>query len=940
MKSLRTCLTIFLLGILLLLTGCTTKTGSSGKFKIDYEMYTLDNGLEVILHEDRSDPIAAVALQFHVGSNREVKGRTGFAHLFEHMMFQESQHVGQDQFFKKIQQAGGTLNGGTNRDGTIYFEVIPKNALEMALWLEADRLGFLRSKITQEAFTNQQGVVKNEKRQGVDNRPYGYTSYILSKLLYPDDHPYNWQVIGSMEDLTNASLEDVHTFHKKWYRPNNCTLVVAGDFDKKLTKAWIEKYFGEIESGDKVDDPKSMPVTLDNIKLAFHEDNFAKSPELNMVIPTVEQYHPDSYALSFLGQLMSYGKKAPMYKVIVEEKRLAPRASGYQMSSEIAGEFRIRIRTFPNKNLNEVRTAIFESFQKFETESFTEQDVERIKAGTETGFYNGLSSILGKSMRLARYNEYAGSPDYLTTDLERIQAVTKEDIIRVYEKYIKDKPYVMTAFVPKGQTSLVVEGSERFPIVEEAILAKEKSPATKAGEVKVEPIPSSFDRSVEPTKGPDPKITLPEVWQDQLDNGLKLYGIEHRELPLVQFSLTIRGGQLLDDFNRIGVANLMSDIMMEGTKNKTPVELEEAIDELGARIYMFTGRESIGISANCLTSKFPEVYKLVEEILLEPRWDEKEFKRIKRETLETIHRNKANPNSISFNVFNRLVYGEKHIFGYSTLGTQESVEAISLENLKNYYKNYFSPSLIHITIVGDISKKQAVQTFEALEEKWAAMDVAIPEYPIPAPRTKAGVYFVDVPNAKQSIIRIGNLGLAYTESDYYPAYVMNYKLGGSFNSIVNMILREEKGYTYGARTGFSGSRIPGTFSASSSVQSRVTLESVQIFKDSMTGYREGISDEDLEFTKNALVKSNARRFETLGNLLGMLNSIANYDLPVDYIKKRENIARNMTFKRHKELAQRYINPDRMIYLVVGDAATQMKSLAQLGLGKPILIENK
>lgn len=940
MKSLRTCLTIFLLGILLILTGCTTKTGSSGKFKIDYEMYTLDNGLEVILHEDRSDPIAAVALQFHVGSNREVKGRTGFAHLFEHMMFQESQHVGQDQFFKKIQQAGGTLNGGTSRDGTIYFEVIPKNALEMALWLEADRLGFLRSKITQEAFTNQQGVVKNEKRQGVDNRPYGYTSYILSKLLYPDDHPYNWQVIGSMEDLTSASLEDVHTFHKKWYRPNNCTLVVAGDFDKKLTKAWIEKYFGEIESGDKVDDPKSMPVTLDNIKLAFHEDNFAKSPELNMIIPTVEQYHPDSYALSFLGQLMSYGKKAPMYKVIVEEKRLAPRASGYQMSSEIAGEFRIRIRTFPNKNLNDVRAAIFESFQKFETESFTEQDVERIKAGTETGFYNGLSSILGKSFQMARYNEYAGSPDYLTTDLERIQAVTKEDIIKVYEKYIKDKSYVMTSFVPKGQTSLVVEGSERFPIVEEAILAKEKPSAAKAGEVKAEPIPSSFDRSVEPIHGPDPEITLPDVWQDQLDNGLKLYGIEHRELPLVQFSLTIRGGQLLDDINLIGVANLMSDIMMEGTKNKTPVELEEAIDELGARIYMFTGRESIGISANCLTSKFPEVYKLVEEILLEPRWDEKEFKRIKRETLETIHRNKANPSSISFNVFNRLVYGEKHIFGYSTIGTPESVEAITLENLKNYYKNYFSPSLIHITIVGDISQKQAVQAFEALEEKWAAMDVTIPEYPIPAPRTKAGVYFVDVPNAKQSIIRIGNLGLAYIEPDYYPAYIMNYKLGGCFNSIVNMILREEKGYTYGARTGFGGSRIPGTFSASSSVQSRVTLESVQIFKDSMTGYREGISDEDLEFTKNALVKSNARRFETLGNLLGMLNSIANYDLPVDYIKKRENIARNMTFKRHKELAQRYINPDRMIYLVVGDAATQMKSLAQLGFGKPILIKNK
>jgi zinc protease len=932
-------LSIFLLAVSLAISGCAPKTETAGEFRIDYAQYTLDNGLEVILHEDRSDPIVAVALQFHVGSNREVLGRTGFAHLFEHMMFQESQHVGQDQFFKKIQSAGGTLNGGTSRDGTIYFEVLPKNALELALWLESDRLGYLRSTITQEAFANQQGVVKNEKRQGVDNRPYGYTSYIIGKMLYPEDHPYSWQVIGSMDDLSNATLRDVHEFHEKWYRPNNCTLVVAGDFEVEETKALIEKYFGEIPGGSKLEAPQPQPVTLEAPKLAFHEDNFARSPEISMVFPTVEEYHPDAYPLSFLGQLLSFSKKAPMYKVIVEEKKLAPRASGYQMSSEIAGEFTIRIRTFPKVGLNDVTAAISETFERFETESFTEQDVERIKAGIETGFYNGLSSTLGKSFQLARYNEYAGSPDYLGTDLEKIQAVTKADIQRVYEKYIKGKPYVMTCFVPKGQTDLVVEGAERFPIAEESITAVETTAAQDEG-FTVEPGPSSFDRSVEPGVGSDPEIILPTVWQETLGNGMKLYGIEHHELPLIQFTMTVKGGQLLDDFNKIGVANLVSDLLMEGTRDKTPIELEEAIDDLGASIMMYTGREAITLRVNCLSSKFADVYALVEEILLEPRWDAKEFERVKRETLESINRNKANPNAISANVFNDLIYGEKHIFRYPVVGTTESVESISLEDIKAYYANYFSPSLAHVAIAGNISRAEVVRTFKSLEEKWGAKDVAFPEYPLPEPREEALVCFVDVPDAKQSVIRIGSLGLAYTDADYYPAYVMNYKLGGSFNSIVNMILREEKGYTYGARSGFSGSLIPGTFAASSSVQSRVTLESVQIFKDSMTGYRDGISAEDMEFTKSALVKSNALRFETLGALIGMLNTMGNYGFPADYIKQQESIVRNMTLDQHKELARRYIEPQKMIYLVVGDAATQMKGLEQLGLGKPQLIENK
>ncbi len=919
--------------------GCKKKAAEEAELKIDYEQYTLPNGLDVVLHEDKSDPIAAVAVQYHVGSNREEVGRTGFAHLFEHMMFQESQHVGQDQFFKKIQEAGGMLNGGTSRDGTIYFQVVPKNALEMVLWLEADRLGFLTPTITQEAFANQQNVVKNEKRQS-ENRPYGYTYHILGKLLYPEGHPYNWTVIGSMEDLTLATLKDVHGFHDKWYRPNNATLVVAGDFDREQTKQWIEKYYGEIESGAKFEDPEPRPVTLEKIKMAYWEDKYANVPELNMVIPTIEQYHPDSYALSFLGRLFSYGKKAPLYKVIVEEKKLAPSVSGYQSSNEIAGEFAIRIRTFPDINLNDVKNAIFESFQRLETESFTEKDVERIKAGLETQFYNGMSSILGKSFQLARYNEYAGSPGFITTYLENLKAVTKEDILRVYEKYIKDKAYVMTSFVPKGKLDLIVEGSEPFTIVEEAVEAEKIAAERPVEEFKVEPIPTSFDRSIEPLKGPDPEIMLPTIWKDELANGMKIYGIEQKELPLVQFSLTIKGGQLLDDMDKIGVANLVTDMMMEGTKNKTPIELEEAIDETGANIYMYTGRESITMSVNCLASKFSEVYQLVEEILLEPRWDEKEFDRIIKQTIENINRSKVNPTSVARDVFNKLVYGDKHIFSVSTLGTMDSVEAITIDDLKAYYAKSFSPSVAYLTIVGDISQQTAVSAFKSFEEKWAAKDVSFPEYELPAPLEKPAIYFVDFPGARQSVISIGNLSLPATDPDYYPVYVMNYKLGGSFNGFVNLVLREEKGYTYGARTGFSGYLNPGTFSAFSQVQSQATLESVQIFRDLMSKYREGIAPEDLQFTKDALIKSNTREFETLGALLGMLNDIAMYGYPDDYIKQQEEFVKSLTGDQHKKLAQKYIDPGRMIYLVVGDAATQLKPLEELGLGEVIIIDQK
>ncbi len=912
--------------------------GDKPTLKIDYEKYKLKNGLEVILHADKSDPIVAVAVFYHVGSNREEKGRTGFAHLFEHMLFQESQHVGQDQFFKKIQAAGGTLNGTTSFDRTVYFETVPKNALEMSLWLEADRMGYLLPAVTQEAFVNQQDVVQNEKRQGVDNAPYGHTSYVINKLIYPEEHPYNWQVIGSLEDLANATVEDVSKFFQKWYGPNNATLVIAGDYDPTQTRKWVEKYFGELKSPAPVPDPRPMLVTLDKTKRAFHEDNFARSPELSMVFPTVQRFNKDAYALALLADLFADGKRAPLYQVVVEEKKLAPSVMAFQSSLEMAGTFMIRVRAFPDKNLTEVEKAIQEAMGKFEKDGFTDKDLARTKARLETNFYNGIASVLNKAQQLATYNEFAGSPDFIAQDIQNALSVTKEDIWRVYNQYLKNKNFVLTSFVPKGKINLIAENSERFPVVEESITKAGVSKTAEAAKTVPAKLPSSFDRSIEPPKGPSPTLALPKIWTHTLKNGLRLYGIEHNELPLVQFALTLNGGHYLDAPDKAGAANLVARVMMEGTKNKTPAELEEAIDDLGATINMFASDENIVIQANTLAAKAGGTYALFEEILLQPRWDEKEFVRLKQESIETINRRGVDPAVIAENAHRKLIYGAGHIFSSSTLGTPASVEKITIADLQSFYERNYSPAVSHVAIAGNITKEQAIALFTPLEKKWPAKEVKFAAYPAPPAAEKARLYFIDVPGAKQSQIRVGHLALPYTHPDYYAATVMNYKLGGSFNGILNLILREQKGYTYGARSTFIGTQHAGPFVASAGVRSNATKESVQIFKDEIAKYREGLPEADLAFTKSALSQANALRFETLGALRGMLDQIAAYNLPFDFIKKQEKTILEMTAERHQALAQQYLDPNKMIYLVVGDAATQLEGLKQLGLGDPIVLD--
>ncbi|QNM84406.1 insulinase family protein [Polaribacter pectinis] len=933
----------FVFTSILLFIACDNSTkeiaSEEKELSINYEKIELDNGLDVIFHVDKSDPVVAVELMVHVGSAREVEGRTGFAHLFEHLLFLESENLGKGGLDKMSARIGGSgANGSTSRDRTNYLQTVPKDALEKMIWAEADKLGWFINTVTDPVLAKEKQVVKNEKRQSIDNRPYGHNQYVIGKNLYPTNHPYNWQVIGSLEDLQNATLEDVKTFFKKWYVPNNATLVLSGDIDIDQAKEWVHKYFDEIPKGEEIPALDKRPGNVAETKFLYYEDNFARVPQLTMVWPTVESYHPDSYALEVLTQYLTDGKSAPLNQVLIDDLKLTSYTSMFNYISEVAGQTQLSVRAFNDKNLDEVKTGIEKGFAKFEEERISEKDLNRIKAGQETDFYRSLSNVLGKGTNLASYNTYTGNPGFVTEDIKRTLAVTTDDVMRVYNTYIKNKNYIATSFVPKNSAELALKGSVLAEVVEEQIVqgAEEKFDPKIAAEY--EKTPSSFDRSKEPPYGKTPSLAVPKVYESSLDNGLKIYGIESDEVPLVQFNITIDGGQLLESMDKLGVANLTADLLNKGTKNKTVKELEEAIQELGASIYVYSGTEEITISGTTLSKNYSKTLALVEEMLLEPRFDAEEFELLKKATIASLNQQEANPNSVARNAYNELIYGKNNIRSKNNLGTVSSLEAITLEDVKSFYNNYISPSVAKILVVGDISEKEMIASLNNLNSKWASKEVTIPEYKTPDAPTKPAVYFYDIPNAKQSVLQFGTPALAATDKDFYAASVMNYILGGGgFASRLTQELREGKGYTYGIRSGFSGTKAKGAFTISSGVRSNVTLESAQLVKKILEEYPNTFSDKDLETTKSFLIKSNARAFETAGAKLRMLSNISDYGWKADYVKEREATVNNMTKEQIKELANKYINPDKMIWLVVGDAETQLKRMRELGYGEPILL---
>ncbi|WP_041250344.1 M16 family metallopeptidase [Christiangramia forsetii] len=934
----KTTKSFFLIFILIAVSSAFSQEKTEN-FSVDFETFNLENGLKVILHQDMSDPVVAVALTAHVGSAREKEGRTGFAHLFEHLLFLESENLGKGGLDKLSARIGGSgANGSTSRDRTNYFQTVPNDALEKMIWAEADKLGFFINTVTEPVLAKEKQVVKNEKRQGVDNRPYGHTFYVVDRNLYPEDHPYNWQVIGSLEDLQNATLQDVKDFYNKWYVPNNVILTISGNFDKEQAKEWVHKYFDEIERGPEMLELEKQLVTLSESKRVYHEDNFAQLPELTLTWPSVYSYHPDSFALEILSNYLADGKNAPLYKNLVKSKKLTGNVSMFNYTSELAGQLMLQVRAYDGKDLDSVKTAIDKTFTEFEKNRIPQKDLKRIKAGLETNFYNSISSVLGKGFQLAQYEIYAKDPNFINKEVDKMLAVTTEDVMKVYKKYVKDKNYIATSFVPKDQLELSLENSKKAEVVEEKIVEGAEEKFDSNQQVTYNKTPSNFDRTIEPPYQGKPELNIPEIWDARMPSGMKVMGITNTEVPVVQFSLEMKGGQLLENPAQAGVSNMLASMMTKGTAKKTPAELEEAIELLGASIYVNSNEEKITISGNTLAKNYTKTMALVQEILLEPRWDEEEFKLIKQQNLSRLQEEQGDPNAIAQNEFKKLIYGANSILSYNELGTPETVKSLSIADLKNYYEENLSPLASTFMAVGAVEKTEAVNSVKAISANWAPKNISFPEIPEFELPEKSKVYFYDVPGAKQSVLAFGAPGLSAKNDNYYPAEVMNYRLGGGgFASKLTQELREGKGYTYGIRSRFMDRSYVGPFMITSGVRTNITYEATELVRNIVKDYSTSFDQEDLDVTKSYMIKSNARRFETLGAKLNMLREINDYGYEKDYIKTREASVEKISVLDIQDLAKQYINPEKMYYLIVGDAETQLEKLEELGYGKPVLL---
>ncbi|WP_346837808.1 pitrilysin family protein [Microbulbifer sp. SAOS-129_SWC] len=912
---------------------------AKGQFGIDYQQFQLKNGLNVLFHIDRSDPVVAVSLTAHVGSAREKAGRTGFAHLFEHLLFLESENLGKGGLDAMSARIGGSgANGSTSRDRTNYYQTVPKDALEKMLWAEADKLGWFINTVTEPVLAKEKQVVKNEKRQSYDNRPYGHTQYVIDRNLYPAGHPYSWEVIGSLEDLQDATLDDVKTFFKRWYVPNNVTLVVAGDFDIEQAKAWVHHYFDEIPAGQPIERAPKQPAVLKQSVRRYYEDNFARVPALTLAWPTVPRYAPDSYPLAVLREYLSQGKRAPLYRVLVEDQQLTANVSMAAYESELAGQTQLRVQAFDGRDLDAVYRGINEAFALFEKEGIAEKDLKRIKAGQEIAFYNGLSSVLGKGFQLAQYQVFTGNAGYASEDIQRLLAVTAADVQRVYRKYIKGRPFVAASFVPKGQAQLALADSEPAQVVEEKIVNGAEASFDTSQQAEYARTPSTFDRSKEPPYGDPAQTAVPQVWQAALDDGLQVYGIENDEVPTVDFSLVIDGGQLQEHTDLPGVANLTAMMMERGTAKRTPEELETAIQTLGAEISINAGQDAVRVDVSTLARNFQPVFALVQEMLLQPRWDTKELALAKKKVTSQLKSAAAEPNAIAGNAFARLLHGRDSIRAYNPLGTTASVAAITMDDLKAYYKNYLSPSVTRVHVVGAIDQAEFLAAAAPLADHWPAHAVKVPQ-----PQSKPaapGIYFVDVPGAKQSVLRIGRPAMSALSDDYYPAVFSNYILGGGgFASRLMQQLREGKGYTYGIRSGVSAGKSGGDFAIGTGVRANVTAESVALIHQILKDYPATYSGADLQNSRSYLIRSNARAFETASAKLGLLENMSEYGWPADYVRRREAVTRAMTVQRVQDIAGEYMDPASMIWLVVGDRKTQFERLQALGLGKLTLLND-
>jgi zinc protease len=903
-----------------------TRKGS--EIIIPYEKYVLANGLTVVVHEDNSDPIVHVDVTYHVGSAREEIGKSGFAHFFEHMMFQGSDNVEKGQHFKVITEAGGTLNGTTNRDRTNYFETVPSNQLEKMLWLESDRMGYLLDAVTQEKFENQRSTVKNERGQNYDNRPYGLAAEYASKNLYPYGHPYSWLTIGYVEDLNRVNVNDLKNFFLRWYGPNNATLTVGGDVKTAEVIRLAEKYFGSIPKGPAVEKTRLEPVKLDADRYASYVDNYARIPLLVKVYPTVPDYHPDMAALACLAQVLGQGKNSIIYQELVKTQKVLQAQSASQLS-ELTGEFFIQMIPFPGKTLAQLDSMYAETLKVFEKRGVTDEDIAKFKGGVEAQYVNRLQSVSGKVSQLAAFETFTGSPNQIGKQLDQYLAVTKEDVMRVYNQYIKGRPSVTVSVLPKGQEKMIA-AADNYKID----TTKYKAPSYGYEGLTYKKSRDNFDRSKVPGNGPNPVVKVPPFWKKDLPNGIKVIGTQSNEIPTVTMFVRVPGGHLAQagDTSRTGLASMTAAMLNEDTRNYTAEQMAVELQKLGSSINVSSDFDGVNFTVQCLKKNLDKTLALLEERMYNPKFTQESFNRLQKQTLEGFKQEKSQPAAVASSVWDKINYGPGNILGMSDNGNEQTVKNLKLEDVQRYYDSYMTSQGTRVVVVGDVTQAE-VESRLGFLKKLPNKKLTLPKPGAAPVIDKTKIYLVDVPKAAQTEFRVGRVtGLKYDATgEYYRANLMNYPLGGSFNSILNYNLRETKGWTYGARSGFSGDQYTGDFTFSSGIRADATDSALSDLLRDMKNYADnGVKQEDLDFTKKAIGQRDALLYETGIQKASFISRIQEYNLPANFVGTQNKILAGMTKKEMDALAKKWITTEKMNILLVGDKAKILPGLKKFG----------
>ena len=885
------------------------------------EKYTLDNGLEVLLHEDHTTPVVGVNLWYKVGSKDEKAGKTGFAHLFEHLMFQGSQHH-DNEYFGPLEKLGAQINGSTSEDRTNYYENVPSNALEVALYLESDRMGFLLPALTRKKLDNQRSVVKEERRQRVDNVPYGQSSEALLRALYPEGHPYHHSVIGSMADLSAATLGDVSEFFRTYYAPSNASLCIAGDFEPAEARKLVSKYFGAFPKGPKVARPGPAAVKLDAPRHVKMTDK-VKLARVQLVWPTVAGGDPDEPALDILAEVLGGLKRENrLYLAMMYRKQLAAGVSAAHPTNMLAGTFDVTINARPGQTLDDLVAVADAEIERLQDDGPTPDEVRKAQNGRESLLVVGLQSAGRKADFLNQNNVTYGDPMAYKAEIAKLFAVTPDDVKRVAKKYL-------TA----DRIRLDVEPGPPTPRAPE--VAEEKADAPHDAP-KVE-ITEDFDRSKMPEPGPTPKFTPPPVVRRALSNGLEVLVAERHELPILTLNLVVKGGETLVPAGKEGLASLTASLLTEGTETRDALQLAGELAEIGASLTASGGLESSTLSLTTLTKHTAKALDLYADVLRHPAFPESALERLRGQRLSQLLSRSDNPDAIAGIVFPRLLYGEEHPYGRPDLGTPKTVKGLTRADAKAFFERLYRPNNATMIVVGDITPDAAVEALEGALKGWEpgeSLKVSLPDAPKGKPLT---IYLVDRPGAAQSVLAVGQVGQARGTPDYFPLSVMNAILGGNFSSRINLNLREDKGYTYGARSHFAFRQGPGPFEAGGSVKTDVTKEAlIELLKEltDMVGPRPATAEE-LAFAKDRLIKGFPARFETTFGVAGTLAELVLYRLPDDYFAKYQSEIESVTEADVSRVAKTHLDPDHMVILVVGDRAKVEPALKTLPFAKVI-----